>query len=70
MSNLSESAINKLAELLTDFSPNMDRKMLQEQLIDFARKYDLSSMTLPEEYICITLDLEKDENLIQPKNIM
>jgi len=36
MTNLPESAMNKLAEFLTYFSPNMDEKMLQEQLIYFA----------------------------------
>jgi len=61
MTNLSENAMNKLAELLTHFSPIMDEKMLQEQLIDFAGKRYSLSMTLPEEYICITLDLEKDD---------
>jgi len=38
MTNLRESAMNTLVELLTDCSPNMDKKMLQEHLIDFARK--------------------------------
>jgi hypothetical protein len=30
-----ENAMNKIAELLTDFSPNIDKKILQEQIIDF-----------------------------------
>ena len=61
ISNLLGSAMNKLAELLTDFSLNMDKKCLQEQLIDFDGKWDSLSKTLPEDYICIALDLEKVE---------
>jgi len=59
--NLPENAMNKIAELLTDFSPNIDKKILQEQLIDFAGKWDSLSKTLLEEYNCMTLDLEKDD---------
>jgi len=59
--NLPENAMNKIAELLTDFSPNIDKKILQEQLIDFTGKWDSLSKTLLEEYNCMTLDLEKDD---------
>ena len=34
---------------------------IREQLIDFAEKWNSLSRTLPEEYICLTLDLEKEE---------
>lgn len=61
ISNLPENAMNKIAELLTDFSPNIDKKILQDQLIDFAGKWDSLSTTLLYEYNCMTLDLEKDE---------
>ncbi|KAL4119014.1 hypothetical protein QTP88_011887 [Uroleucon formosanum] len=61
INNLPENAMNKIAELLTDFSPNIDKKILQEQLIDFAGKWDSLSKTLLEEYSCMTLDLEKDD---------
>ncbi|KAL4141852.1 hypothetical protein QTP88_004408 [Uroleucon formosanum] len=61
INNLPENAMNKIAELLTDFSPNIDKKILQEQLIDFAGKWDSLSKTLLEEYNCMTLDLEKDD---------
>lgn len=59
--NLPENAMNKIADLLTDFSPSIDKKILQEQLIDFAGKWDSFSKTLLEEYNCMTLNLEKDD---------
>jgi hypothetical protein len=46
---------------LTDFSPNIDKKILQEQLIDFAGKWDSLSKTLLEKYYFMTLDLEKND---------
>ncbi|XP_025406711.1 uncharacterized protein LOC112680736 [Sipha flava] len=61
ISNLPENSMNKIAELLTDFSPNIDKQILQDQLIDFAGKWDSLSKTLLDEYNCMTLDLEKDE---------
>jgi hypothetical protein len=50
-----------MVEILTEFSPNIDKKILQEQLIDFARKWDSLSKTLLEKYNCMTLDLEKND---------
>lgn len=61
MSNSSENVMNKLAELLTGCSPDMNKNILREQLIDFAGKWNSLSKTLLEEYICLTLYLEKEE---------
>lgn len=61
ITNLPQNVMTKLVELLKDFSPDIDKHIIQEQLIDFAGKWDSLSKTLPEEYTCSSLELDKDD---------